>query len=423
MYVAFALLCIGLTAYFSTLSYVLRAYSRGRVAAFLDEAHGGRWLPWLDRHEEELQALTSLVRTALNLTVLLNFWLWYQPARGNHLEWLSACEAFGLTLLVLAVAAVAIPHAVALHAGERVLASSFGLLWTMRTVCWPLGRLFMAFEALVRYLLGKSAVTEEEETQRAEEEILEAVSEGEAYGAVDEEQKEMIRNVIALDKSTASEIMTPRTAIDALPITASYEDVRALILKTGHSRIPVYETSLDQIVGVVYAKDLLRLDPHSTFDLRALMRVPPYVPETKTLDDLLAEFRANKVQIAIVLDEFGGTAGLVTIEDVLEELVGEIDDEYDQAPAPQIARVDDTTLEVDARVPVADVSEALRIELPETEDYETIGGFVNATLGRIPATGETFEHENMHFTIVSAEPRRINRLRIKVQPTVPQATP
>jgi CBS domain containing-hemolysin-like protein len=319
-----------------------------------------------------------------------------------------------LSLVLLAAFSIAIPHALANHTGESILARSFGLLVALRYMFWPFGRFFHAVEFVVRRLLGKAEQSLEAETERVEQEILEAVSEGEAYGAVDEGKKEMIQSVFELDETAVSAIMTPRTDIDAVSADATFEQVRELILRSGHSRIPVYEASIDHIIGVLYAKDLLRLHNGEPFAARQLMRAAPYVPETKTLDELLNEFRATRVQIAIVLDEYGGTAGLVTLEDILEELVGEIDDEYDQAPPPAINRLDEDTLEVDARVHISEINAELEVELPEEEDYETIGGFVFATLGKIPIVGEEFRHENIQVMIVDAEARKIKRLRIHV---------
>jgi CBS domain containing-hemolysin-like protein len=209
--------------------------------------------------------------------------------------------------------------------------------------------------------------------------------------------------------------MTPRTEIFGIHADASYEEARRAVVEGGHSRIPVYEESLDHIIGVLYVKDLLRYGPGDAFDVRKAMRTPPYVPLTKSLHDLLNEFRANKVQIAIVLDEYGGTAGLATIEDILEELVGEIDDEYDQPEPAPMNWLDENTLEVDARVHVSEVNEALGVELPEDGDYETIGGFVFSTLGKIPARGEQFAHANLQISVLDAEPRKIRRLRLQVQ--------
>ena len=247
-----------------------------------------------------------------------------------------------------------------------------------------------------------------------EQEILDAVSEGELHGAVDEEQKGIIESVFELHDTRVSEIMTPRTEVVAIPVDASYSDVRETVLRAGHSRIPVHEESLDHIIGMLYAKDLIQLDDAGEFDARKMLRAVPFVPETKPIDQLLRQLRLEKVHIAIVLDEYGGTAGLVTIEDILEELVGEIDDEYDREVPSEINQIDKDTLEVDARVHVDEVNDALEIEIPDNGDYDTIGGFVFSTLGKIPAEGEEFTHENVRFTVMDAEPRKINRLRIHV---------
>jgi CBS domain containing-hemolysin-like protein len=176
----------------------------------------------------------------------------------------------------------------------------------------------------------------------------------------------------------------------------------------------VTDGSLDQLVGVLYVKDLLRLQPGEQLSIAKLVRTVPYVPETKTIDELLREMRTRKVHIAIVVDEYGGTAGLVTIEDILEELVGEIDDEYDRYTPPPINHVDEDTIEVDARVHVSEINEELEIELPEDGDYETLGGFVFMKCGKIPAEGEEVIHENIQIKVISAEERKINRLRVHV---------
>ncbi len=409
------LVLLGLTLYVSTLAYTLPVHSRSRLADALSDSSRERWLDWLDEHAWEVHKLTGTVRIALSLATLLVVWLWQTHDFGQPVSIVTATSAGLITFLLLAVFSVAVPHALSLHGGEAVLARSLHLLYALYVVLWPLGRLYATVEFIVRRLLGKSEATDEEESERAEQEILDAVSEGEAYGAVDEEQKEMIESVVEFGETPVNAIMTPRTDINAVPVSATFDEVRTAIIAKGHSRIPVFEGTIDHIIGVLYAKDLLRLDRQEGFEARRVMRKAPYVPETKTLDELLEEFRTTKVQIAIVLDEYGGTAGLVTIEDILEEIVGEIDDEYDQRPPPAMNRLDPDTLEVDARVHVSEINEELGIELPEEEDYETVGGFVFATLGKIPAAGEEFEHHNVRFRVVAAEPRRINRLRIHVQ--------
>jgi CBS domain containing-hemolysin-like protein len=398
----------------STLTYALPTHSRARLAERLPESTRDQWLGWLEDYEWELSTLASLLRLALTLGVLGAVWRWYTVDVGWEGDVGTVMVTGLVAVTLLAVFGIAIPHALAVHAGEAILARSLGLLAVLRVVFWPCGRFFEAVEFVVRRLLGKAEMTEAAETERVEQEILDAVSEGEATGAVDEDKKEMIESVFELDETPVSAIMTPRTDIHAVSADASFADVRDVTLRSGHSRIPVYEGSIDHIVGVVYAKDLLRVNAGEPFDMRKIMRTAPYVPETKTLDELLNEFRATKVQIAIVLDEYGGTAGLATLEDILEELVGEIADEYDQQPPPAMNRVDDDTLEVDARVHVSEINAELGLELPEEQDYETIGGYVFATLGKIPAVGEEFQQANLRVRILDAEPRRIKRLQLHV---------
>ncbi len=414
MTVLVGLVLLGCTLYISTLAYALPEHSRARLADLLPEDQRERWLAWLDRREWELQTLVGLLRLALSLVVLLAVWFWYTRDQEWAPDMTTAVVAGLVALVLLALFAIAIPHALAVHSGEAILASSLSLLRVLRAIFWPCGRFFAAVEFVVRRLLGKAEVTQEGETERVEQEILDAVSEGEATGAVDEEKKEMIESVFELDTTPVSAIMTPRTDIHAVPADATYAAVRDTTVRSGHSRIPVYEGSIDHIIGVVYAKDLLRLDPAEPFEARKIMRSAPYVPETKTLDELLHEFRATKVQIAIVLDEYGGTAGLATLEDILEELVGEIADEYDQRPPPAMNRIADDTLEVDARIHISEINAELGLELSEEEDYETIGGFVFATLGKIPTSGEEFVHNNLRVKILDAEPRRIKRLQLQV---------
>lgn len=412
---------LGLNLYVSTLAYALRAYSRARLAERLPEQDNRAWLDWLDEHESAAQMATSLTRLLFNFGIVLFVIDW-------HFETSQSTAAIGATTLlppvagtlgVLAITNIGIAHALAFYAGEAILARSLNVIRIVYLLLWPIMQLLRGVEFVVRRLLGISEVTAEEETERAEEEILDAVSEGKALGAVDEEQEDMIEAIFALHDTVVSAIMTPRTDIVALESNASYDQVRECVIEAGHSRIPVFEETLDAIVGVLYVKDLVRLTDRDEFKMETMLRSVPYVPETKTIDALLRDFRQRRIHMAIVLDEYGGTAGLVTIEDILEEVVGEIDDEYDASTPPPINRLDADTLEVDGRVHVSEVNEELDLDnghgLPEDGDYETIGGFVFTRLGKIPGPGEKVEHENISVTVLSAEPRRINRLRIHVK--------
>jgi magnesium and cobalt transporter len=212
--------------------------------------------------------------------------------------------------------------------------------------------------------------------------------------------------------------MTARPDIIGLPVEMTLEKIRGVIEESGHSRLPVYEGSLDHVIGVLYARDLLRYvgEAHAKFEVRAVMRAPFFVPESKPLRDLLQDFRLQKVHIAIVLDEYGGTAGLVSIEDVLEELVGEISDEHEPVEPAIFKRIDDVTAEVDARIHIDELNRLLGTQLPEDAGYDTLGGFVSTHLGRIPESGATFEFGNSSFTVLDAEPQRVNRVKVHLLP-------
>jgi len=209
--------------------------------------------------------------------------------------------------------------------------------------------------------------------------------------------------------------MTPRTDIVAVEVNSDLQKVLDTITMAGHTRVPVFEDNIDNIIGLVYAKDLLaEIGKTGTeFKLRDKIRKAYFVPESKPLRVLLHEFQNQKLHIAVVLDEYGGTAGVVTLEDILEELVGEITDEYEETPPEPIKKIDQNTIEADARTYIDDLNDQLELNLSEDEDYETIGGFVFSRLGYIPKTGENFDYENLKFTITSAEARRIKRIRIQ----------
>jgi CBS domain containing-hemolysin-like protein len=191
----------------------------------------------------------------------------------------------------------------------------------------------------------------------------------------------------------------------------------ALIVESGHSRIPLYESTVDSIIGIVHAKDLLPIlaAGETEVDLRMVMRLPLLVPENKRVDELLDEFRQSNIQLAIVQDEYGGTAGLVTIEDLLEELVGEIKDEYDrdepETGTPRLQALDDQTALIDGRMGIDDLNEQMGLSLPR-EDYDTIGGFVFGLVGRKPSEGETVRYEGMEFAVAKTDGRRIQEVRL-----------
>ena len=321
--------------------------------------------------------------------------------------------------LALPVFAIAIPHAWADYAGTSLLVWTYPLVRFLEFLLWPWTTLLRLTHPVVRRMAGVSREYPDGSLEERQEELLSVVQEGEKEGVVDEEEKEMIESVLELRDTTAGEIMTPRT--DVVGIDANDELAQAVqvVIDQGHSRYPVYEGSIDQIIGMLYAKDLLKdllhpEDPHS--GIRHRLRKPFFVPESKPLRDLLADLQNQKVHLAVVLDEYGGTAGVVTVEDIVEELFGEITDEYEESPEQSICQIDTGIYELDAREHVDEINEELDVDIPEDEDYETMGGFAFAQLGHIPEQGESFDFANLRFTVIDAEQRKINRLRLEILP-------
>ncbi|MBE9537276.1 MAG: HlyC/CorC family transporter [Proteobacteria bacterium] len=258
-------------------------------------------------------------------------------------------------------------------------------------------------------------------TQEDLETIIDTVQE---TGVLDEDENEMIHRIFEMKTIVAREIMVPRTDIQALEVGSPVEDVAKLVVDAGHSRLPVYKGVIDKVVGVVYAKDLLRfwVNKGENIKLADLMRQPLFVPETKIISDLLKEMKKQRVHIATVVDEYGGTSGLITIEDILEEIVGDIQDEYDLEEEEFLEAGEGRYL-VDARMDIDELSEKLGIEIPK-EDFDTLGGFLAHMLNKIPAVNEKIDYGNMSFTISEADERRISRVEILVnKEKKPKATP
>jgi len=404
--------CAALSCFFALSGHTLRAFRRLQ----LDEAFGGRIgkrrLRTLEEHLTALRLGTSLCRVLANLALVVSM-VYLLDALSDSVRALTAVAA---AAGIIAIFGIAIPQAWSSYAGERALARTLPVLLACRLLLWPITAAMAAFDLPVRRLTGAG---DEDETngEAAKQEILQAATEGQAEGAVDAEEVEMIESVMEFGETQAAEIMTPRTDIFALRFDTPFEQACARIVEAGHSRVPIYQGDLDTIIGVLYAKDLLRHVSDPEVSLRDLMRKPYFVPETKLLDDLLKTFKASKVHVAIVLDEYGGTAGLVSIEDVLEEIVGDIADEYDPAEPALMRRVDATSAEVDGRMYIDDLNDAMQFEIPEDEDYDTVAGFVFSEMGYIPTVGETLEAQGARFTILDADERKINSLRVEILST------
>lgn len=407
------------TLVFSTLTYSLRDLSRSRLGEALDRRGMAGWLDRTVDAQADLVFVTAVLRLLFNTAVLICALLLVEEV--GFARPASYVMAVLIGTAVSLVCSVMLPTAVTRHAGDSVVAAVVRPLHTLRWLLWPVAALMRWVDRLVRRAVGTPEVTRPERIgQEIQQDILSAVEEGEKEGVVDEEEREMIESVIAFRETSAAQIMTPRPEVIAVELTATLDEIKDVIEKHGLSRVPVYDDTLDHIVGILYARDLLKHlgKPLDSFSLRSAVRPPFVVPETTPLRDLLHEFRQQKVHIAIVLDEYGGTAGLVTIEDVLEELVGEISDEHEPAEPTPFLKLGDGAFEADARLHVDEFNRLAGTDLPEDEGYDTLGGFVSTTVGRIPPAGTTFDHDGLRLTVLAAEPQRVNRVRVERKPTV-----
>ena len=261
------------------------------------------------------------------------------------------------------------------------------------------------FGNLSRLFSGRKRVTEEEF-----HELMEA---SEEEGLINEKEGEMIKAIFALGETFVREVMIPRTDMACIPVDAKTDRLITTIIEYGHSRIPVYEGTLDNIIGVLYAKDLLKHwgQESDSLDIRKILRQPFYIPETKNLEELLQEFKKRRIHIAIVIDEYGGTSGLITIEDLLEQIVGDIQDEYDSEEELFQFQPDGSAV-VDARLAVEEFEQLFDIEV-ERDKFDTVGGLIFYMLGRIPKTGDKVSICGISITVITAGERRIGKLLVQ----------
>ena len=235
----------------------------------------------------------------------------------------------------------------------------------------------------------------------------------EELGSLDQRDREMLRSILKLDVSTAREIMVPRLDMVAVELSASLADATALVIQSGHSRLPVYEETLDRVVGIVHARDLLSVLSNQGADapLGDILRPAHFIPEVKRLDELLEELQDKGIQMAIVVDEYGGIEGLLTMEDLLEEIVGEIEDEFSRTKGPEFVHLQDGAVLVDARTTTEDVEDLFGTAI-DSQDVDTVGGYVYRTLGRIPQAGDVVFTDQLRIEVVSVLGRRLRKLRI-----------
>ncbi len=387
----------------TALAGIRRAQSQHLLLTDVDAGAGleARISPYLSSlRVVRLAAMIAAVSTATLLANDLSDTSW----------WAITIGGLGSAILVLLIEAKAIARAaVRPQAFLERFATPLAL---MTSLIRPLTRLLpLTSEAA----LSRSDPHPSEKIDVLQElrSLGELLSPRDAEEELHEDQRKMIRAVLALHQSTVKEIMVPRTDFTALSVTATFQEVLQLLVTSGRSRIPLYAGTIDSTVGVLYAKDVLSLvdTPSESFDIRQIARDPYFVPETKKVRELLQDFRGENVHFALVVDEYGGVEGLVSLNDILEEIVGEIEDEF-EAPEQDISLIGEREAIIDGAVPIDEVNEALKIDL-EGNGFETIGGFVLHHMGRIPKAGEELETDGIAIEVLATVRRRVRKIRIR----------
>lgn len=344
--------------------------------------------------------IVNIGATALATTIAVNFF-------GDK----GAGIATGIMTVLVLVFGEVTPKTLAARRPEKIALKVASYIRFLSILLYPIVRSVNVITNLLIRSVGEQSAPN---TLVTEEEIRMLVNVGKEEGLLDEDEREMIDSIFEFDETLVREVMVPRIDMVAVNINTSLEQLIKVIVEAGHSRIPVYENVIDNIIGVIYAKDLLQplLTSESGLpSIRHLMRPAYYVPESKKVRALFAELRKQKVHMAIVLDEYGGTAGLVTIEDMVEEIVGEIQDEFDQEEK-HIEVLDDGSLLVDARTPIYEINELLGLDLSD-DDYDTISGLVFHWVGKLPLEGQELNIGHLHVVVEKVSGRRIEKLRLK----------
>lgn len=393
-----------------------------------------RVLRILDDLEGHARA-AALLRVFCNLTVAVTSVWWVAALNGRESPILTDALLGVLgSAVLLWFFSVTVPESVARHAPERFVYLFNVPVRALSYIHRPLAPIARLADEAVRRLSGERPRDTRDEIVT---ELQAVLDESLRAGAIDQTERDMIESVVDFRSITVEQIMTPRPDVEALELTGNLGVVTAFVRKARHSRIPVYRAggTLDDLIGFFYVKDLLRwlagegARSGTGFDLKAILRPALMVPETKTVRDLTREFVEKKIHIAAVVDEFGGISGVVSLEDIVEEVFGDIQDEYekpeDDPPAIDI-HPDQTRADIDARAYIDDVNDALEplgLSIPEDDEYDTLGGFVLAHLGRMPETNESFQSGRLHVTVMEAAPTRVLKVRLQVrEPELPEPT-
>jgi CBS domain containing-hemolysin-like protein len=409
----------------SLAAHSLRDFSRSRLAELCDRrGNPGRFGEILRRHETAFLACDGAALIALVAFLAAALARLELPSGSPGRSWPAVVGWSAALLLAAVLCRLVLPWTLSRVAGETFLYRVWPAIRVAEILLSPLMFLARRLDRLFHRVAGRP----EPGTGAAaaiSEEILSVVDEGRREGVLEIEAGTMIQRVIELQDEDIAAVMTPRTEMVTIRADATIEDARRKFIEVGHSRVPIVGENVDDVVGILYAKDLLTSldgDGSRGRPIRDLVRDPLYVPLTTGVDTVLETMKRERVHLAIVVDEYGGVAGLVTLEDVLEEIVGDIVDEYDPAEETGVVRLTPTSFDAEGWVHLDDLNEQFSLDLPEEEDFDTLAGFVVNELARVPEAGEQFTWRNLRLTVTDADRRKVNRVRVEIlepQPVTP----
>lgn len=320
----------------------------------------------------------------------------------------------GMTVVILIFGEIT-PKIIAKTHSVKIASIVVTFIYYLSIVLKPIVKILMWISKFIGRMLGIEI--QDEGIMITEEDIISFVNVGEAEGIIEEEEKEMIHSIVGFGEITAKEVMTPRTSMLAFESHRTLDDVWEEMIENGFSRIPVYEDTIDNIIGVLYVKDVLAIIKSGKLDIpiKNFVREAYFVPETKSIIEILQHFREIKVHIALVLDEYGGVVGVVTIEDLIEEITGEIRDEYDTEEEEEIKKIDDIHYEIDGMLDIDSLNEELSISLPESEDYESLGGLIVTTLGKVAEVNDEVKIGDVKLIVKEVDKKRVAKVLLEIE--------
>ena len=402
------IILVTMSAFFSASETALTAFNRSKLKAIAEKNQRKADLlkGWLKKPNEILTALlignnivnilASSIATMVAISIL-----------GNNSRAI-AISTGAMTILLLIFGEIT-PKVVAKAYSTHISNAVIKLVYMLSKLFLPISKILMVVSKLIARIFGVKI--DEIAFLITEEEIKSVVSVGEEEGVIEEEEKKMIHSIFEFTDTTVKEIMIPRTTVFAVEASKTLEKIWDVITGNGYSRIPVYEEGIDNIIGVFYIKDIFNVirDGKLNMQVKSFIREAYFVPETKALVEMLEEFKKKHIHMAIVLDEYGGTSGIITIEDLIEEIVGDINDEFDIEHDEEIKKVADNKYIIDAMLDVEFLNEELSIDLPVSEDYDSLGGYIYSVLGRVPLEKDTITHDNgkVEIRVLEVDNRRI----------------